>query len=129
MDILVMGLLCVISCCVRVKRLSIANVLVTVHTMFSISLLGVGSPYMGHHFQVQVLCHLQGRSLEGLRLLDHLLLFCCITCISSQGLSLCRVCTLFLQPSVVLGSCKPIGRLLLLSICNTFCKNTLMIVI
>ena len=38
--------------------------------MFSISLLGVGSPYMGHPFQVQVLCHLQGRSLGGLRLLN-----------------------------------------------------------
>ena len=47
----------------KIEHLSIANVLVTAHTMFSISQLGVGSPYMGHHFQVQVACHLQGHSL------------------------------------------------------------------
>ena len=46
-----------------IKHLSIANVLVTAHTVFSISLLGVGSPYMGHYFQVQVACHLQEHSL------------------------------------------------------------------
>ena len=45
--------------------LSIVIVLVTAHTMFSISLLGVGSPIMGHHFQVQVACLLQGHSLRG----------------------------------------------------------------
>ena len=49
-----------------VKHLSKANVLVFAHIMFSISLLGVGSLYMGHHFQVRMVCHLQGRSLEGL---------------------------------------------------------------
>ena len=41
-----------------------ANVLVIAHTMFSISLLGVGSPFMGHYFQVHVVCHLQGLSLD-----------------------------------------------------------------
>ena len=51
---------------ILVKYLSNANVLVIAHIMFNISLLGVGSPYMGHHFQVQVTCHLQGRSLRGL---------------------------------------------------------------
>ena len=49
-----------------VNLLSNANVLVISHNWFSISLLGIGSPYMGHHFQVQVICHLQGRSLGGL---------------------------------------------------------------
>ena len=53
----------------RVKHLSNANVLVIAHIMFSISLLVIGSPYMGHHFQVQLLCHLQVRSFEGLRLI------------------------------------------------------------
>ena len=47
------------------EHLSIANVLVIAHTMYSISLLGIGSPFMGHYFQVQVACHLQGRSLGG----------------------------------------------------------------
>ena len=47
-----------------IEHLSIANVLVIAHTVFSISLLGVGSPYMGHHFQVQAACHLQGHSLN-----------------------------------------------------------------
>ena len=40
---------------VRLYELNIcqnANVLVTAHIMFSISLLGVGSPYMEHYFQV-----------------------------------------------------------------------------
>ena len=50
---------------IRVKHLSNADVLVITHFMFSIALLGVNAPYMGHHFQVQVLCHLQGRSLDG----------------------------------------------------------------
>ena len=49
----------------ELEQLSTANVLVTAHTEYSISLLGVGSHYMGHHFQVQVACHLQGRSLRG----------------------------------------------------------------
>ena len=47
-----------------IKHLSIANVLVIAHTVFSISLLGIGSPYTGHHFQVLVACHLQGHSLD-----------------------------------------------------------------
>ena len=36
----------------EIEHLSIANVLVIAHTVFSISLLGVGSPYMEHYFQV-----------------------------------------------------------------------------
>ena len=48
----------------EIELLSIANVLVTAHTVFNISLLGGGSPYMGHYFQVQVVCHLQGYSLD-----------------------------------------------------------------
>ena len=47
----------------EIKHLSIANILVIAHTVFSISLLGVGSPFMGHYIQVQVVCHLQGHSL------------------------------------------------------------------
>ena len=47
-----------------IEHLSIANVLVIAQTVFSISLLGVGAPYMGHYFQVQVACHLQGHSLD-----------------------------------------------------------------
>ncbi|GMP87678.1 hypothetical protein CsSME_00039951 [Camellia sinensis var. sinensis] len=35
----------------EIEHLSIANVLVIAHTVFSISLLGVGSPFMGHYFQ------------------------------------------------------------------------------
>ena len=45
------------------EHLSIADVLVIAHTVFGISLLGIGSPYGGHYFQVQVACHLQGHSL------------------------------------------------------------------
>ena len=48
----------------ELEHLSIANVLVIAHIVFSIFLLGVGSPYMGHYFQVQAICHLQGRSLD-----------------------------------------------------------------
>ena len=48
----------------EIEHLSIANVLVIAHTVFSIFLLGLGSPYMGHYFQVQVVCHLQGHSLD-----------------------------------------------------------------
>ena len=48
----------------KIEHLSIANVLVIAHTVFSISLLGVGSPFMGYYFQVQVVCHLQGHSLD-----------------------------------------------------------------
>ena len=58
----------------KIEHLSIANVLVIAHTVFSISLLGVGSPFMGHYFQVQVVCHLQGHSLGGERRID----FCCL---------------------------------------------------
>ena len=82
----IMELDCTVGWFKWVKRLSGAYVLVIVHIMFSISLLDVGSPYMGHLFQVQVLCHLQWRCLGGLRLSDSLCCFCCITCISSQGL-------------------------------------------
>ena len=46
-----------------IKHLSIANDLSTAHFVFSLSLLGVGSPFMGHYLQVQVVCHLQGHSL------------------------------------------------------------------
>ena len=49
---------------ISVNHLSNAIVLVIVHIWFSISLLGCGSPYMGHYFQVQVACHLQGHSLD-----------------------------------------------------------------
>mgnify|MGYP003702614017 CR=1 FL=1 len=48
----------------EIEHLSIANVLVIAHIVFSISLLGGGSPYIGHFFQVQVACHLQGHSLD-----------------------------------------------------------------
>ena len=48
----------------EIALLSIANALVIAHTVFSISLLGVGAPFMGHYFQVQVVCHLQGHSLD-----------------------------------------------------------------
>ena len=53
----------------RINHLSYANVLVIAYIWFSISLLGCGSPYMGHYYQVQVICHLQGRSLGGLGLI------------------------------------------------------------
>ena len=53
-----------------VKHLSDANVLVNSHIMFSVSLLGFSSPYLGHHFQVQVTCRLQGLSLGGLGVED-----------------------------------------------------------
>ena len=66
MDIFVMELGCAVCWFILVKNLSNANVLVIAHIMFSISLLGVGSPYMGHHFQVQVICRLQGSNLGGL---------------------------------------------------------------
>ena len=49
----------------EIEHLSIANVLVIAHIVFSISLLGIGSPFMGHYFQVQVACHLQEHSLGG----------------------------------------------------------------
>ena len=48
----------------EIEHLSIANVLVIAHTVFSISLLGVGSPFIGHYFLVQVVCPLQGHSLD-----------------------------------------------------------------
>ena len=73
----------------EIEHLSIVNVLVIAHTVFSISLLGVGSPYMGHYSQVQVACHLQGYSLRGERQAD----FCCLVSFgvlhvySSQGLN------------------------------------------
>ena len=50
--------------CTCVEHLSDANVLVISHTWFSISLLGIGLRYMGYHFQVQEICHLQGHSLD-----------------------------------------------------------------
>ena len=64
--LIVMELNCVVNWFTSVSHLSYANVLVIVHIWFSISLLGFGSHYMGHHFQVQMVCHLQGRSLGGL---------------------------------------------------------------
>ena len=48
----------------EIEHLSIANFLVIAHTVLSISLLGYGSPFMGHYFQVQAVCHLQGHSLD-----------------------------------------------------------------
>ena len=48
----------------ELEHLSIANVLVIAHIVFSIFLLGVDSPYMGHLFHVQVVCRLQGHSLD-----------------------------------------------------------------
>mgnify|MGYP003702947949 CR=1 FL=1 len=48
----------------EIEHLSIANVLVIAHTVFSIFLLGGGLLYIGHQFQVQVVCHLQGLSLD-----------------------------------------------------------------
>ena len=65
MDLNVMKLECDIKGCIGVDHLSTANLLVIVHSWFSVFLLGCGSPYMGHHFQVQVACHLQGPSLGG----------------------------------------------------------------
>ena len=65
MNIVVMKWKWVMNWFMEIEHLSIANVLVIAHTVFSISLLGFGSPYMGHHFQVQVACHLQGHSLGG----------------------------------------------------------------
>ena len=49
-----------------IEHLSDTDSLVNSHILFSISLLGFGSPYLGNHFQVQVTCHLQRHSLEGL---------------------------------------------------------------
>ena len=49
---------------IAIEHLSIANVLVIAHTVFSISLLGIDSPFMGHYFQVHVAYHLQGHSLD-----------------------------------------------------------------
>ena len=46
------------------EHLSIANVLVIAHTVLSISLLSIGSPFMRQYFQVQVVCHLQVHSLD-----------------------------------------------------------------
>ncbi|CAL5368263.1 unnamed protein product [Camellia sinensis] len=72
---------------ISVKHLSNANVLVNSDILFSISLLDCGSPYLGHHFQVQVICRLQGHSLGGLGAKGFFLLFpFCVTCNSSQGL-------------------------------------------
>ena len=64
MNIVVMKWKWIMNWFMEIEHLSIANVLVIAHTVFSISLLGVGSPYMGHYFQVQVACHLQGHSLD-----------------------------------------------------------------
>ena len=74
MYIIVMELYWVVGWFTSVGHLSYANVLVIAHIWFSIFLLGFGSPYMGHHFQVQVTCHLQGRSLGGLEAEGS---FCC----------------------------------------------------
>ena len=81
MDVFVVELKSIVSWFISVNHLLNANILVIAHNWFSISLLGFGSPYMGHHFQVQVICHLQGRSLGGL---EAEISFCCylfgITC-------------------------------------------------
>ena len=95
--------------------------------MFSISLLGIGSPYMGHYIQVQVACHLQGHSLDDDESWRLFCLFICITCTSSQGLILYRGSTLLLCNQVLTWKAvKPIGHLLLLLTCNTVVKFTLM---
>ena len=52
--------------CTCGEHLTYANVLVISHIWFNISLLGFGAPFLGHHFQVQVTCHLQDHSLGGL---------------------------------------------------------------
>ena len=65
MDMIVMGPYSDINWLLSVNHLSNAIVLVIAYIWFSISLLGCGSPFMGHHFQVQVICHLQGHSLGG----------------------------------------------------------------
>ena len=58
-----------------VNHLSNVNVLVISHIGFSISLLGFGSPFLGHHFQVQETCRLQDLCLETLGVEDSALLF------------------------------------------------------
>ena len=63
MNIVVMKWKWVMNWFMEIEHLSIADVLVIAHTVFSISLLGAGSPFMGHYFQVQVACRLQGHSL------------------------------------------------------------------
>ena len=50
-DILDVELESVVSLFISVNHISNAIVLVISHTWFSISLLGIGSPYMGHHYQ------------------------------------------------------------------------------
>ena len=65
MNIVVMKWKWIMDWFMKIEHLSIASVLVIAHTVFSISLLGIGSPYMGQFFQVQVACHLQGYSLGG----------------------------------------------------------------
>ena len=65
MNIVVMEWKWIMNWFMKIEHLSIANVLVIAHTVFSISLLGCGSPFMGRPFQVQVACHLQGHSLGG----------------------------------------------------------------
>ena len=69
MEMIVMKLLYDMNWNISVDHLSNAVILVIVYSWFSIFVLSCGSPYMGHHFQVQVACHLQGHSLGGLRLL------------------------------------------------------------
>ena len=64
MNVVVMRWKWVMNWFMKIEHLSIAKVLVIAHTEFSISLLGIGSPFMGHNFQEQVVCHLQGRSLD-----------------------------------------------------------------
>ena len=51
----------------RVNHLSNFNVLVISLVGFSISLLGFGSPYLGHYFQVQETCQVQDLCLGGFR--------------------------------------------------------------
>ena len=88
---------------ISVKHLSNANVLVISHMWFSISLLDFGSPFMGHHFRVKMVCNIHGRSLGGLEangpFCCYFFLFFyfyfCITCKSSQGLILYKELELF----------------------------------
>ena len=50
MNVMVMSWKWVMNWFMKFEHLSIANVLVIAHTVFSISLLGCGSPYMGISF-------------------------------------------------------------------------------
>ena len=56
MNLYIMKMQYVIREGISVDHLSTANLLVIAYSWFSVFLLGYGSPYMGHHFQVQEAC-------------------------------------------------------------------------